>query len=205
MGVSMTVKMKTAEKESRPINRDMIRASALALFRDRGVDDTSVNDIVQKAGIAKGTFYLYYSSRDDLINAVFEEFASEFLGEVIEANKDLQKIAPFAESVLNYFRKNRMFLIEVRKNLTQHSDFPYYRRTMSALSGIIGHFLNVFEEYPITQLDTYSEILIGTIIEICYRLFIDKSIKSQTEARIMLEDFMKRFFNCEDGFFLAKK
>jgi AcrR family transcriptional regulator len=201
----MTGKLKTAEKESRPINRDMIRASALALFGDRGVDDTSVNDIVKKAGIAKGTFYLYYSSRDDLTNAVFEEFASEFLREVIEANKDLQKIAPFAESLLNYFRKNRMFLIEIRKNLTQHRDYPYYRRTMSALSGIIRHFLNVFEQYPITQLDTYSEILIGTILEICYRLFIDKSIKSQTEARIILEDFMKRFFNCEEGFFLAKK
>ncbi len=201
----MTGKRNTAEKESRPISRDLIRTSALALFKEKGVDDTSVNDIVNEAGIAKGTFYLYYSNRDDLVNDVFEEFATEFLREVIEANKDLQKIAPFAESLLNYFRKNRMFLIEVRKNLTQHREFPYYRRTMAALSGVIRYFLNLYEQYPITQLDTYSEILIGTILEICYRLFIDKSIKSQAEARIMLEDFMKRFFNCEPDFFLAKK
>ena len=201
----MTGKLKTMEKESRPISRDLIRTSALALFKELGVDDTSVNDIVTEAGIAKGTFYLYFSSRDDLINAVFEEFASEFLREVIAANRDLQKIAPFAESLLNYFKKNRMFLIEVRKNLTQHREFPYYRRTMTALSGVIRHFLNLYEQYPITQLDTYSEILIGTILEICYRVFIDKTIKSQAEARIMLEDFMKRFFNCEPDFFLAKK
>ena len=205
MRLIMTGKLKTAEKESRPISRDLIRANALALFKEKGVENTSVNDIVNEAGIAKGTFYLYYNNRDDLINAVFEEFASEFLREVIEANKDLQKIAPFAESLLNYFNKNRMFLIEVRKNLTQHCEFPYYRRTMTALSGVIRYFLNLYEQYPISQLDTYSEILIWTILEICYRLFIDKSIKSQSEARIMLEDFMKRFFNCEPDFFLAKK
>jgi AcrR family transcriptional regulator len=201
----MKAKPTTPGKDSRPISRDRIRACALALFEKKGVDDTSVNDIVQEAGIAKGTFYLYYSNRDDLINAVFDGFADEFLAEVIGANRDLQKIAPFAESLLNYFRKNRMFLVELRKNLTQHRDFPYYRRTMDALSGIIRYFLNVFEQYPITQLDTYSEILIGTILEICYRLFVDRSIRSQNEARTMLEDFMKRFFNCEEDFFLAKK
>ena len=201
----MSGKAKTAVKDARPISRDRIRSCALALFRDKGVDDTSVNDIVLEAGIAKGTFYLYYSNRDDLINAVFEEFADEFLADVIAVNRDLQKIAPFAESLLEYFRKNRMFLVELRKNLTQHRDFPYSRRTMAALSGVIRYFLNVFEQYPISQLDTYSEVLIGTILEICYRLFIDRSIKSQNEARIMLEDFMKRFFNCEEDFFLAKK
>jgi len=201
----MSGKAKTAVKEARPISRDRIRSCALALFREKGVDDTSVNDIVHEAGIAKGTFYLYYSNRDDLINAVFEEFADEFLADVISANRDLQKIAPFAESLLEYFRKNRMFLVELRKNLTQHRDFPYSRRTMAALSGVIRFFLNVFEQYPISQLDAYSEVLIGTILEICYRLFIDRSIKSQNEARIMLEDFMKRFFNCEEDFFLAKK
>jgi AcrR family transcriptional regulator len=201
----MRAKPKTAGKDSRPISRDRIQDCALALFREKGVDDTSVNDIVRGAGIAKGTFYLYYSNRDDLINAVFDKFTDDFLAEVIGANRDSQKIAPLAESLLNYFSKNRMFLVELRKNLTQHRDFPYYRRTMDALSGIIRYFLNVFEQYPITQLDTYSEVLIGTILEICYRLFVDKTIKSQNEARIMLEDFMKRFFNCEEDFFLAKK
>lgn len=195
----------TADKEGRPISRDMIRACALELFMKKGVDDTSVNDIVKQAAIAKGTFYLYFNSRDDLINAVFDEFSHEFFREVVAANQDLQKIAPLAESLLSYFGRNTLFLIEVRKNLTMHREYPYYRSIMSALSDFISRFLNLYEQYPITQLDTYSEILIGTILEICYRLYIDKSIKSQEEARVMLEDFMKRFFNCEPDFFLAKK
>ena len=173
--------------------------------KKKGVDNTSVNEIVEKTGIAKGTFYLYFSNKDDLINAIFEEFANDFFREVAESNSDLQKIAPFAESLLNYFRKNRMFLVELRKNLHQHREFPYFQKTMSAMSRIILHFLNVYPQYPIKQLDVYSEILISTILEICYRLFIDRSIKSQNEAATMLEDFMKRFFNCEPDFFLQKK
>ncbi len=195
----------TREKESKTISRAAIQKRALELFKKKGVDETSVNDIVQHAGIAKGTFYLYFNSRDDLVNAVFDEMSTAFLNEIVERNRDLQKIAPLAESLLDYFARNRMFLVELRKNLNQHREFPYYRRTMSALSGIIRHFLNLYEQYPITQLETYAEVLIGAILEICHRLYIDKSIKSQNEARVMLEDFMKRFFNCEPDFFLAKK
>ena len=35
----------------------MIKSYAEELFKEKGVDSTSVNDIVKKAGIAKGTFY----------------------------------------------------------------------------------------------------------------------------------------------------
>ena len=71
---------------------------------------------------------------------------------------------------------------------------------MTAFSGVILNFLNLNEKYPITQLDTYSEIIISTILEICYRLIIEGTIKNPEEARIMLEDFLKRFFDCEQFF-----
>ncbi len=42
------------------------------MFADKGVAASSVDDIVHAAGVAKGTFYLYFSTRDDVINAVAE-------------------------------------------------------------------------------------------------------------------------------------
>lgn len=44
--------------------------SALQLFSDRGLDETAVSDIVAAAGVAQGTFYLYFESKADLVNAV---------------------------------------------------------------------------------------------------------------------------------------
>lgn len=190
----------TVEKNERIISRDMIKVHATELFESRGVDGTSVNDIVKNAGIAKGTFYLYFRNKDDLINEVFEKYGEAFFREVILRNKELPKIVFFASSTIEFFSSNKMFLIELRKNLGSHRDYPYFRKTMTAFSGVILNFLNLNENYPITQLDTYSEIIISTILEICYRLIIEGSIKNQDEARIMLEDFLKRFFDCDKFF-----
>jgi AcrR family transcriptional regulator len=193
-------KAKTTGNVGRPISREKIKKCAVALFERKGVTDTSVNDIVRKAGIAKGTFYLYFKDKDDLINFVFEKFGEEFFEEIIVKNGDMPRITNIAESMLFYFNRNRMFLIELRKNMNVHREYPYFKKTISAFSGVIHHFLNFDDRYPITQVDAYSEVLMGTIFDICYRLIIEESIESKSEAKLMLEDFMKRFFNCEPIF-----
>lgn len=49
-----------------------LTAAALEVFREKGVASTTVSDIVKAAGVAQGTFYLYFDSKDDVINAVVE-------------------------------------------------------------------------------------------------------------------------------------
>ena len=44
-----------------------IIASAAQLFREKGVKAVSVDEIVQRVGVAKGTFYLYFKTKDDLL------------------------------------------------------------------------------------------------------------------------------------------
>ena len=43
------------------------------LFSTQGFKDTSVADITKKAGIATGTFYLYYPSKDELFMEIYLE------------------------------------------------------------------------------------------------------------------------------------
>ncbi len=47
--------------------RGKIVSSAMELFAKKGFDKTTVDEIVARAGVAKGTFYLYFKSKDDLI------------------------------------------------------------------------------------------------------------------------------------------
>ena len=44
--------------------------SAYSLFTLKGFNDTSISDIVHQAGVAKGTFYLYFNDKFDLRNKV---------------------------------------------------------------------------------------------------------------------------------------
>jgi AcrR family transcriptional regulator len=46
--------------------RDVIVRAAVDLFRDKGYDSTNIDDIVERAGIGKGTFYQYFKDKEDL-------------------------------------------------------------------------------------------------------------------------------------------
>ena len=46
--------------------RDQILTAAHAVFASRGFRQATVGDIADAAGIAKGTLYLYFKSKDDI-------------------------------------------------------------------------------------------------------------------------------------------
>ncbi len=60
-------------------------AAARKVLTQKGVANCTVSDIVDAAGAAKGTFYLYFASKDDIINAVVEQIAQEMVDAAEEA------------------------------------------------------------------------------------------------------------------------
>jgi AcrR family transcriptional regulator len=61
------VKRWTRQPEQRP---DAILDSALALFRQRGVASTRIEDIAKGAGLSKGAIYLYFNSKEAMLQAL---------------------------------------------------------------------------------------------------------------------------------------
>ncbi len=47
-------------------------AAAIDAFREKGVENTPVSDIVKRAGVGQGTFYLYFKTKDAIICAIVE-------------------------------------------------------------------------------------------------------------------------------------
>ena len=47
--------------------RQALIASALELFRDRGFDETSIDDIAAKANVSRRTFFRYFATKDEVI------------------------------------------------------------------------------------------------------------------------------------------
>lgn len=58
--------------------------AALAVFATQGVAASSVDAIAQAAGVAKGTFYLYFATKDEAVNAVAERLVDS-VGDLVEA------------------------------------------------------------------------------------------------------------------------
>jgi AcrR family transcriptional regulator len=62
-----------------PGGRQRIVAAAVALFAEQGYDATSVNQVVARAGVAKGALYHHFESKDDLLYEVYRELVDRQL------------------------------------------------------------------------------------------------------------------------------
>ncbi|GAP34940.1 transcriptional regulator, TetR family [Piscinibacter sakaiensis] len=65
-------------KEARP---QELLAAALALFAEKGFAATRAEEVAARAGVSKGTLYLYYPSKEELLKAVIRENLSQLIAE----------------------------------------------------------------------------------------------------------------------------
>jgi AcrR family transcriptional regulator len=53
--------------------REQILAAAKEVFAERGYHNASINDIIRRAGIARGTFYLYFESKQKIFESILDQ------------------------------------------------------------------------------------------------------------------------------------
>lgn len=87
-------------EEKKQIKRENLLASAYTLFNKKGFVDTSINDIVEYAGVAKGTFYLYFKDKWDINEQVVTEKARLLFDEAIINTND-KRIDNFDDRIIN--------------------------------------------------------------------------------------------------------
>jgi len=70
--------------------RRRLRTAALELFVEQGVVETTTRDLAKKAGIAEGTIYRHFESKDDLVRDLFRDHYVRFGAELnrIQAETD---------------------------------------------------------------------------------------------------------------------
>lgn len=74
--------MAARPRTDRSARRAELASAAAAVFAERGVANTAVSDIVKAAGVAQGTFYLYFDSKDDVLLAVVELLVAQMVAAI---------------------------------------------------------------------------------------------------------------------------
>lgn len=74
---------KRAPKRQEDRRNDLLEASA-ETFRLVGAEAATIADITDRAGVAKGTFYLYFPSKDDALGALWNRYVDGFLARVAD-------------------------------------------------------------------------------------------------------------------------
>lgn len=115
--------------------RNAVVSAAIDLFINKGLGETSIDDIVNKASIGKGTFYKYFKDKDDLFfqcaDAIFFEMYRHVWQE-IKDERDMER---------RLFKRGEAFFDSYPKwidmmNLVRHASVgnnPFYKKKFRAI------------------------------------------------------------------------
>ena len=95
IGKNLINKIETNKKEK----KKRLLLSAYRLFSKKGINNTSIQDIVNDAGVAKGTFYLYFKDKYEIQEALIIKESSNLFNEAL-SKLDKDKIKDFDEQLI---------------------------------------------------------------------------------------------------------
>ena len=105
--------------------KDALLNTAFELFSTKGIHKTSIADIVDKAGVAKGTFYLYFTDKYDIRNKLISHKASQLFHSAQEALQEKTELTDLSDRfifivdhILNQLSANKNLLNFISKNLS---------------------------------------------------------------------------------------
>ena len=114
-------------KKKKQEKKNAIEKSAYELFTQKGIGKTSIDDIVKGANLAKGTFYLYFKDKEDLLDNMVYNLCFEAVGNALSAldnehenNSNMEigdGVCFFAERLMEIFMENKELLPIIHKNL----------------------------------------------------------------------------------------
>ncbi len=107
--------------------RDAILRAAIDVFADRGYFNAQVADVARAAGVAAGTVYLYFRSKDDLLVSIFERSMRIALDEgrqvLDETDDPRERLRQFARLHLGRLGRDRNLAIVFQVELRQSTKF----------------------------------------------------------------------------------
>jgi len=94
--------------------RDTIQCAAQRVIAQRGLSGTSMAAIAEEAGVAKGTLYLYFKDRDDLLEQaagrIFDELLERLKGVLAGGRPLRESLRDLVRTKLAFFDENQEFL-----------------------------------------------------------------------------------------------
>lgn len=90
-----------------------IQDAAMRVIARKGMAAATMQDIAEEAGVAKGTIYLYFRDRDELVEKTFETAITQLHQRIDEAwltpGSFEEKLRAILAAKFNFFRENREF------------------------------------------------------------------------------------------------
>jgi TetR/AcrR family fatty acid metabolism transcriptional regulator len=105
--------LRTKEDVVEEFRKQSICDAAMRVVAQKGIRDVTVQDIADEAGVAKGTVYIYFQSRDEILQATMDMAVERLLEKLSAACSECRTFRDVLErrvrTQLRHFEENREF------------------------------------------------------------------------------------------------
>jgi len=164
--------MKAAQAEK----KQRLENSAFRLFLKKGINETSVNDIVKDASLAKGTFYVYYKDKSQLVHEIGVKINTSLMHTLILTTKKEHEqsgipwACAFLKHLIQYFQDNPPLLKLLHHLFLQEDKIPLPLIRMEHEIACFDEFIGSFQKEAENREDAYKRFLLVMEISavVCY-------------------------------------
>ncbi|QED46231.1 TetR family transcriptional regulator [Cytobacillus dafuensis] len=182
--------------------KEKIVHAAIEVFKEKGIEKTKISDIVKLAGIAQGTFYLYFPSKLSVMPAIAEVMVEKEMAavkaQVDESASFSTQLTQVVDAIFSFTSDYRELQALVYAGLasTEHIKEwetvyqPFYSWISQFLqeakiSGVIRHSINV---------ERTSKLFIGLVESAAEQIYLydSKQDGNADTQKLEVMDFLKR-------------
>lgn len=197
-------------KEDLNDKKNRLLNNAFKLFTKKGVKDTSIQEIVDNADVAKGTFYLYFKDKYEIRDILIAQKSKKLFNDAIKALKKsdvtglTNEVIFIVDHVINSLIKNPLLLKFISKNLSwgvyNQTFNKIYETDINSENGIRNLFLKGIEENNISLKN--PDITLFMIIELvsstCFNSILYNNPLPVEEFKPYLYSTIKQLINEEN-------
>lgn len=132
---------------SQPGKDDLIREAAIRVFSRKGFYEAKMEEVAQEAGVAVGTIYNYYASKEDLLLSIFTEefedwarFYEEFHSSGLPVQERIHRLLD--RRITQHKEHSDLALVLLRERFSHGGGFQerllaFYREMMERIEGFV--------------------------------------------------------------------
>ena len=161
-------------EENKKKKQEALFNTAFELFTTKGINNTAISDIVEKAGVAKGTFYLYFKDKYDIRDKLIVRKTSVLFMQAISRLRESdildfeEQVIFVIDDVIEQLKKDKILLRMISKDLSWGVYKKVLSKSMNDVSEVEQSYYDLFMQSAEKQDFKFkdAEITLFLIIEL---------------------------------------
>ena len=184
--------------------KEKIMEAALKVFKKKGPDKASVREIMAESGFGLGTFYLYYTDKNDLKEKIVLDKAMDIIIKAennCEVEDPIERYISFVDYIIDYLIANPFELDLLSNNITRalYTKIEHDERLTEAdstLQFILNKYENLFSKsYSQSQQLYILAMTFDIMMSTCKSALMEDSTLSIDEMKPVLFAVIRKIFN----------